>query len=330
MKTGVGLVLIAFLTRAFAATPQEYEAWFRASNGLAMSSSDAAAWARSYSANLAASGVTVPALQKLRDVMYSSSGLGLTLPVVRQNILLQAYEHASPEKLGALYNLLYGGWWTSGGLSLPKSEAQSRALDLNLRRTEPELLKALYEVLYGTFGLQLPQAESQKTAIEQSAAGADPAKFKETYLSAKKKGLPPATCTAEASREAVKANLQGLVRRHAKDTVPYSAAEFQSHYGDGWLNEWLSSPFEQRVAQDRFEYTAASFAEHYGSSWVVQWANSKVATQVRVAQDGKHYTMKEFADYYRDAWQNLWDQAPEMSCLECAPYPAQGHEDIVV
>jgi hypothetical protein len=330
MKAGVSLVLITSLTYAWAATPQDYENWFGSSSGLAMSSSDAAALARSEAGKLADSGITIPTLQSFRDVLSSSSGLGLAMPVVRQMIFRQAYGHSSPEKLGGLYNVLVGGWWSAGGLSLSKSDAQSQALDLSLRQTEPELLKALYEVLYGTFGLQLPQADSQATAIEQAAAGADPTTFKQAYLVAQKKGLPPASCTAEASREAVNAALQGLVRRHAKDAAPYTAAEFQSHYGDKWLNEWLSSPFEQRIAQDGFEYTAASFAQHYGSSWVAQWANSKVATQVRIAQDGKKYTMKEFSDYYKDDWQKLWAQAPETRCQECAPYPGQSDEAMVV
>jgi hypothetical protein len=332
MKVGL-LVLLTCFTRSLAATPKEYEAWFgSSSNGLAMSSSDAAAWARSESAKLADSGITVPALQNLRNTLYLTlnNGLGLSLPEVRQWILPLAYAHSSPQKLGSLFQTLWLNFLSFGGLDLPKSEAQSRAIDLSLRQVEPEVVKALYGMLYGTYGLNLPQPLARTTAIEQAAAGADAATFKEAYLSAQKRGLPQSSCLAEASREAVKATLQGLVRRHAKDTIPYTAAEFQSHYGDSWLNEWLSSPLEQRVAQDGFEYTAAGFAQYYGSSWVAQWSSSKVATQVRIAPDGKHYTMKEFADYYKNDWQKLWEKAPETRCQECLPYPDQSHEDLVV
>jgi hypothetical protein len=328
MKAALGLVLIVSLSHAFAATPKEYENWFASSmNGLGLSSSDAAAWSRAESAKLADCGITIPALQSLRNTLYLTlnNGLGLSLAEVRQSILPLAYAHSSPEKLGSLFQTL----WLNFN-NLPKSEAQSRAIDLSLRQAEPAVLKALWQTLYGSSGLNLPRALAQTTAIEQAVAGADATTFQVAYLSAQRRGLPQSSCLAEASREAVKASLQSLVRRHAKDTIPYTAAEFQSHYGDAWLNEWLSSPLEQRVAPDGFEYTAASFAEYFGSSWVARWSSSKVATQVRIAQDGKHYTMKEFADFYKDGWQQLWAKAPETRCQECAPYPEQTSNAMVV
>lgn len=329
MKTGVGLVLVAFLTHAFAATPKEYETWFGSSyNGLGLSSSEAASLARTESAKLADSGITIPTLQKIRTVLYlSTDGLGLSMPEVRQWILPLAYAHASPEKLGALFKALWLSGCT-GCMQLPKSEAQSRAIELSLRQAEPEVLRALYQVLY--IGLGIPRTEAQKLAIEQAAAGADAATFKAAYAQARTRGLSPTSCAAIASREAVKATFQGLVRRHAKDAVPYTAAEFQIHYGDSWLNEWLASPFEQRVAQDGLEYTAVVFAEYYGSSWVSHWASCKVATQVRIAPDGNKYSMKEFADYYKEDWQRLWDKAAETRCQECSPYPSQSSQDMVV
>jgi hypothetical protein len=328
MKASIVTVLLTCITGCLGASPKEYESFFYASKGLDMSSSDAAALARDESTKLADSGVTVPTLQLLRDVLYSSTsnGLDLSMPEVRKWILPLAYAHSSPEQLRSLFKTLY----SSGDLDLSKGEAQSRAIELSLRQVEPEGLKAFYQMIYSRSGLDFPKADAQKTAIEQAAAGADAETFKQVYLLAKKKGLPQSGCIAEASREAVKATLQGQVRRHAKDTIPYTADAFQSYYGDAWFSEWVSSPLEQRVAQDGFEYTAARYLEHYGSSWVAQWASSKVATQVRIAQDGKHYTMKEFADYYKDDWQKLWEKAPEARCQECAPYPAKTSQDMVV
>lgn len=328
MKASVVALLFTCITRCLGATPKEYEAFFYSSKGLDMSSADAAALARTESIKLADSGVTVSTLQQLRDVLYSStsSGLDLAKPEVRKWVLPLAYAHSRPDKLQFLFKTLY----SSGDLDLSKVEAQSRAIELSLRQVEPDSLKALYHVIYSRSGLDFSKADAQKTSIEQAAVGADAETFKQVYLLARQKGLPQSSCIAEASREAVKATLQGLVRRHAKDTIPYTAAQFQSYYGDAWFSEWGSGPSEQRVAEDGFEYTAASFAEHYGSSWAAKWASSKVATQVRIAQDGKHYTMKDFADYYKDEWQNLWEKAPETRCQECAPYPSEIRQDVVV
>lgn len=319
MKKAILLLLCA---TASAVTPAEYEAFFRSPTGLSLSASEAASLAKTEATMLDQSGVTVESLQALRDVLYKSSGLNLNIADVRAQIFRLAYQKVSALKLQALYDILSGNWWTAGGLTLPVAEAQSRSMELAVRKTEPEQLRAIYEVLYGSFGLQLPQKDSQVAAMEQAAAGADPATFKSTYLAAKKAGKNPGDCMAAASASAVQANMQGLARRFAKDAEPYTASGFQSHFQGSWLSEWLSSPIETRVGADQHEYTAAEFSEYYGAGWVAQWANSKVATQVRFAKDRKPYTIKEFLEYYPTDWQSQWAAAAIAPCQECRPFEA--------
>jgi len=321
------LALFLLIAVAVSTTPQQYEAWFRSSDGLFLGAPDAATLAKNEAASLDLCGVTVPALQELRNALYlKSSGLGLSIADVRTKLLPLAYQHVNASKLSEFYSVLSGNWWTSGGLALSVADSQSRAIELSTMRAEPEQLRGLYLMLYGYTGLQLPQQQSQVTAIEQAAAGSDAAAFQQTYLALQKAGRSAADCLAEAKKKGVAANLQGATRRYAKDAQPYTAEEFQKFYpGDQWLSEWISGPIEQRVDKnDLHEYTATSFKEYYGATWLTNWATSKVATQVRLSADRKPYTMLEFQQYYKDSWQKVWASSPETRCAECGPYAAAG------
>lgn len=316
------------LAEALGATPQQYEAWFRSSDGLSLSAGDAATLAKNEASSLDVCGVTVPALQELRNVLYLKTSLGLSMVDVRAKLLPLAYQHVNATKLSEFFAVLSGNWWTAGGLSLPVADSQSRAVELAQMRAEPEQLRSLYLMFYGYTGLQLPQRDAQVAAIEQTAAGSDAAAFQQAYLALQKAGKSAAECMAEAKRKGVAGNLQGVARRYAKDTQPYTAEEFQKFYaGDLWFAEWMAGPVEQRVDKnDQHEYTAASFKEYYGSSWITTWANSKIATQVRLSADRKPYTMVEFQQYYKETWQKVWASAPETRCAECGPYAVKEME----
>merc|ERR1719195_2554782 len=115
-----------------------------------------------------------------------------------------------------------------------------------LAHAEPDQLKQLYQVMYGYSRVGFDQKTVQTQAIQESILGTDAAKFKEEYL--KTKNLQAAITIG------VVGNLQGLVRRYAKDAKPYTAQEFQNYYGSSWLLEWHDGPLEKRVS-DRKAYT---------------------------------------------------------------------------
>lgn len=300
-------------------TPEEYAAWFSSANGLQMAGSSAQTLAKNEATTLNECGVTIDALQQLRDVMYhaDSSGMGLHILDVQKDILILAKQHIQPVKLNQLYQILIGGWWRlPGGLTLPVSVAQPRAIEMIRRNTEPQDLKDVYAVLFGySGGIQLPQSQAQQLAIEAAIAGADASTFQSTYAAQKKNGQAAALKAAEDA--SIKLNLHGLVRRYAKDGHLYSAAEFQTYYNTDWLSEWTVAPQEKRVHKDGKAYRASDYEDYFGDSWFTAWANDKTATQVRIADDGKKYTMEVFQQYYKDQWQTKWDAAAEVACEEC-------------
>ena len=123
-----------------------------------------------------------------------------------------ALKRAEPDQLKALYQ--------AGG-SLKASKAQKSS------KNETKLQLQLHvQVMYGYYGLGFDRSLAQSQAIQLAQAGADASVFKETYQATLQKGQREALI--EASKAAVAKNLEGLVRRYALDTKPYTASEFQA------------------------------------------------------------------------------------------------------
>lgn len=319
MRTLRWMVLgLSGLSPVWALQPKELEDWFASSSGLAMSPSDAQQEAtRSWNA-LAKCGVEISTLQSLRDVLHDSSSLDLPLEVIRKQIIELAEQHIKADKLKQLYGALSGVYTLSGGLQLPKAEAQAMTHLLALKRAEPDDLKELYKVMYGYYGLGFDRALAQAQAIQLAEAGADAASYKETYSATVQKGQQEALL--EASKVSVAKNLNGLVRRYALDGKAYTASEFQQYYGAAWLSAWIESPMEKRLSTDRRAYTAAQFSRHFGRSWASLYQGRPEATQLRLAEDDQVYKMAEYQKYYGDQWHEKWSASPELACQECSPY----------
>merc|ERR1712176_1229378 len=111
----------------------------------------------------------------------------------------------------------------------------------------------------------------------------------------------------------VSANLQGLVKRYAKNGQPYTVEEFQQYYPSDWLQQWVDGPLEKKVSTDKKAYTASSFSRHFGTNWAAKYRTSDEATQVRLAKDGKSYTIAQFQSYYGNSWQTEFNAAPALA-----------------
>lgn len=313
-------VLLASL-QADAVQPKELEEWFASSQGLAMTSTDAEQLASQQWQTLTQCGITVWYLQSLKDAMFNHAGMDLAMTQLRREILPMAEQHVNPDKVGRMYQALSSGYTISGGLALPKAEAQSQTLTMLKARAEPDELYALYKVMYGYSGLGFDQRKAQQTSIYLAVAGADGPQFKATYQYATDHGAKPVDAMDQAQSASVVEELSGFVRRYAKDAKPYSAHEFQQYYGhSSWLAEWMAAPMELRISSDRLAHTASQFAKYFGNKWQDTYKKSEVATQKRLAQDGKAYTMQDFQSYYGDSWQAQWATSPELPCSQCAPF----------
>eukprot|EP00930_Biecheleria_cincta_P042381 TRINITY_DN29158_c0_g1_i1.p1 TRINITY_DN29158_c0_g1~~TRINITY_DN29158_c0_g1_i1.p1 ORF type:complete len:348 (+),score=78.54 TRINITY_DN29158_c0_g1_i1:58-1101(+) len=299
--------------------PKELEQWLTSPTGLALSQADAEKVVHASVSALSQCGVGISQLQALKNVMYDHNGMDLDLPTLQLRVLPFAEHHVSPDKVQQLYQALSTGYTISGGLGLPKQQAQTMTLDLAWKRAEPDQLKMLYKVMYGYHGLGFDQKLAQQTAIELATAGSDANAYKAAYSQALSHGSSPADAREAAARAAVAADLDGLVRRYAKDAQPYTAEQFMQYYHANWLSEWTSGPLEKHVSLDGRAYSANQFSRHW-SNWHDKYQSSPEAVQLRLAQDGKPYTMKEFQQYYSNTWQEFWAQAPELACKQCAPY----------
>jgi len=312
-----------FLRSVVSVQPKELEDWLASANGLAMSRPDAAALASREWQTLTQCGVTIQTLADLKKAMYDPSGMDMPLKDVRSQILLLAEQHASPQDMLSLFDVLHSAYSKgSVALGLPLADAQAHAVDLVRRRTDADQLQALYKVMRNP-AFRFDKATSQTLALKLAPAGADPGKFLATY--SRTRSLD------EATSDAIVGNLDGLVRRYAKDAKAYSAAEFLQYYPGTFLQEWLDAPMEQRVADDRRAYTAGEFAKHYGATgWHSKFVGAAEATQERLAPDGKAYRISEFQAHYADTWQQRWANAPELPCAECSPYAEEGGANIVI
>merc|ERR1712050_141450 len=118
--------------------------------------------------------------------------------------------------------------------------------------------------------------------------------------------------------------MAGVVRRYAReDARPYTAHDFQDHYGDRWLAEWLVAPVELHVSTDRRAHPASWFQSRFGQQWQAQYQASAEAVQERLGVDGYTYNMQQFQQYYRNSWQWHWATSPELPCTICAPFAQQ-------
>jgi hypothetical protein len=276
-----------------------------------MSSSDAAKLAIQEAPKLTQCGITVSQLQALRDVMYSTSQLDLSITSIRTNLLPVAYQQVKPEDLTEMYKTLYA----TDSVDMQKSDAQSRSIELAKKQVDAATLKSLFAALYATSGVDLPKKDAQVQALTLSLSGANSTQLKTAYQGFRHMGKSVQDALQAAIPESILAGFHGLARRHALDVTPYTAAEFQQYYGSSWASKWESSPQEERVANDYHAYDVADFGKYYKDSWY--WTQAKTATQRRLADDGKPYTMKEFYDYYGGDWQKSWMAAPVLACVEC-------------
>jgi len=237
--------------------------------------------------------------------------MDLTLTQVRSLLLPLAYQQVTPVNLVALYKTLYA----TDGLDLQKSDAVSRALELAKKKVDAPTLKSLFSELYATFGVDLPKKAAQMQAMELALSGANSTQLKLAYQAFRNQGKKQADALQAAIPEAIAAGFQGLARRHAADAMPYTAVEFQKHFGSQWVSSWESAPQEERVAQDQKAYTIGEFIQYFKDSWY--WTQAKTATQKRLADDGHVYTMEEFKQYYTSQWQQKWMVADVLPCAEC-------------
>merc|ERR1712204_73904 len=123
-------------------------------------------------------------------------------------------------------------------------------------RAEVNQLYALYKVMYGYGGLGFTQQVAQLWSLQLCLAGADAATFQNAFKQAEAQGMQDAAAIASASTASVNKNLDGVVRRYAKDAYPYTSVEFQQHYASAWLTEWLDAPQEEHVSSDKMAHTA--------------------------------------------------------------------------
>lgn len=306
------LVFLGSLLSCAAVTPTELSTFFASNNGLSMSYSDAAKLADQEAPKLTQCGITVSQLQALRDVMYSPSKLDLSITLLRSNLLPVAYQQVKPADLTEMYQTLY----STNNVDMQKSDAQSRSIELVKKQVDAATLKSLFSALYATSGVDLPKKDAQMQALELSLSGANSTQLKISYQGFSHMGKSKQDALQASIPESILAGFHGLARRHATDTVPYTAAEFQQYFGSSWVSKWAISPQEERVANDHYAYDIAQFDKYYKESWY--WTQAKTATQKRLADDGKPYTMKEFADYYGSSWQESWMGGAVLPCAECA------------
>lgn len=314
-------LLLAFLLPCAAVTPIELSTFFASSKGLSMTSSDAAKLADQEAPKLTQCGITVPQLQALRDVMYSTSKLDLSITSIRSNLLPVAYQKVNPDDLALMYRTLYA----TDSVDMQKSDAQSRSIELVKKQVDAATLKSLFSALYATSGVDLPKKDAQARALELSLGGANSTQLKTAYQGFRHMGKSVQDSLQAAIPESILAGFHGLARRHAEDTVPYTAAEFQQYFGSSWTSKWATAPQEERVANDHHAYDIADFDTYYKDAYY--WTSAKTATQKRLAEDGKPYTMKEFSDYYGNTWQQSWMTGPVLPCAECA---ASASESLII
>lgn len=312
------LILLAPLLQSWAVQPRELEDWLTSAKGFSLSREEASTLAAEKWSTLTQCGVNIKTLQSLKDVMYDKDGMDLSAPELRKNLMWMAEQHVSSVKLRKLYQALSGGYTISGGLALPKSEAQWMAMDLAAKSVEPDQLKELYKVMYGYAGLGFAQKDAQETAIAQAIAFANATSFQETYLQAIARGATKEEAIKIAGSTAVNNNLGGLVRRYAKDAKPYTSLKFQQFYPETWYAEWIAGPLEQKVSNDRKAYTASQYSRHFRyKDWMATYTGHTEATQMRLASDGKAYSMWDYQKQYNDEWQSKWAASPELACAEC-------------
>lgn len=297
------LFALCAVASAMAMTPQELESFLYSPNGLDMAKQESQRVAQEQAPILTQSMVTIDDLKSLMGVLYSPNVLDFSKSELRAQLLPLAEQHLDPTELKPMHDVLYG----ASSLDLDKSTARSRTIAMVKYDADPTQLKDLFQTLRNK--LSLTKAFAQAKSLELGAAGCDPVALEKSYLASKD--------LASASDSAMRANLNGEMRRYCKDGKAYTVAETQSYYGAQWMTEWLAAPLEKRVAEDSKEYTAREFRAHYSSVWEQKWHAAQTSTQMRLADNGKPYTMNEFVEYYKDNWQQKWSQAPVLPCKEC-------------
>lgn len=282
--------------------------WAYSSRGLDLSRPASEALADKEYQQLSLARASIDSLSKLKQALYSPSGLDLSKSYLVESIFPLADARVDVAELQSLYKALYSS--RSGDLS--KEAAQAEAMKLAKTRTQARDIPALWSALYSSSGLDLEKSEAQRWIVDLTAAGTDVEKLKSAYRSYARSSSQ-GDAVKWAIQDAVIGHLGGLPERYAKDGKAYNAESFKSYYYDLWVTEWLRSPEERRTANDGGAYTAAEFQVFYGDSWAKQWGTSPVTEQRRLAADGKVYTLQDFVAYYQDSWQQEWATAGEVA-----------------
>jgi len=303
-------LLALFVAGAAAVSVDELSKWFESAEGFNYMSSDAQKLAQQEAPILTQCDVSVEDLASLKKVLYSTSSLDLSMDWCKNNLLSLAKQHVDPKELGKMYAVLY----STRGVDLPKSEAQSRSIEMVKAYAEADQVQALFDFLYSMRGANLFKSEAQAKTLELGKAGCDPVALTNSFAAAqgtKEQRLQQATSSA------IRANLNGEVKKYAKDGQIYTAKEFQDYYQDSYMKEWANGVPEKKMAEDWKAYTASQYRIEYQKYWENYWHKASTATQRRLAEDGKVYTVPEFVQFYKDDWQTKWRAAPELPCQEC-------------
>eukprot|EP00450_Noctiluca_scintillans_P040516 CAMPEP_0194479822 /NCGR_PEP_ID=MMETSP0253-20130528/2830_1 /TAXON_ID=2966 /ORGANISM="Noctiluca scintillans" /LENGTH=319 /DNA_ID=CAMNT_0039319111 /DNA_START=179 /DNA_END=1138 /DNA_ORIENTATION=- len=248
--------------------------------------------------NVQYTGVTVPDLEALKAVMYSSSpdGMYMSKSEVRKELMPTAYHQVEPATLKLLYEALYvTARWTS-------SQSKAAALNFAKFHIDPNLVVTMYHSIRSA---RVHYEIRDELLINLTEAGADASQWYNVYK--RTNSLHEAQVTACINA------LDGISRRYMPDGTLQTAREAHTALGDAaFFDIWLISPREKRIGSDGFGYYDEQFQQNYGTGWTYEWMHSKEEPQVRVGKDDAIlHTIQDFRSLYPDSWQQEWSFAPE-------------------
>lgn len=290
------LHLVVLSEQVTPATYDQLVTFFRADDGLDLDRTEAEDMAATEVTNVRYTGVTIPDLEALKAVMYSSDGMYMSKSEVRKELMPVAYHQVEPATLKLLYQALRNtARWTS-------SQSQVAAINFAKLHIDPNLVTVMYHTIRSA------RAEYEirnELLINLTQAGADASQWYNVYK--RTKSLQEAQVTACINA------LDGLSKRYMPDGTLQTAREAHTALGDAaFFDIWLISPREKRIGSDGFGYYDEQFQQNYGTEWTYRWKHSKEEPQARVGKDDAIlHTIQEFRSLYPDSWQNDWNFAPE-------------------
>lgn len=250
-------------------------------------------------------GITQQELQQLRDVMFKSTEMNMSITDVRPLLMPLVYQHTYDDDLHDIFFALHGT-----GIAMSRADAIKSSFALASRHAEPSLVAPLYEVLSQT--VKMPVKEAQQMTLKLALAGADADELKKSYLSDQQLDW--------AVELAVNAHLSGHERRYTKDLNLLNSTGFKKYYSQSWLDPWVAAPQEMRSAGG-VGYRADEFYLFFKGGWQALWDKSPVTKQQRIVNGAKNFTMEQLKDSYGDVWQGKWFESYEISATRPIPSP---------